>query len=675
MRKRFAAVCVGILALMLTACGPKDSPGNNGTEKPPESTVTVTPEPTKEPTATPTVTVAPTPTEAVNVTPTVTPTAGLDLVSAAAKARELRESIMPAKKAGLLGTGQELTEEDKKCLEYGADRSSGITDKTINLLTGEEAKYEDQYQYVAIDGLRNAELQRQINDRLKKISRTMASPDYLPDAAGIMMILKQRGMPVSSVSAYANCYKGILNASFYGEWSWSETGIFNDTEELYDRVKNDAWAGNGSVFFVDTDYTENPDGTLTGTIRYVIRDALYICIDLRTGEELSLSDLFPEGFDYLTYMNEEIERQSQYIYWFDHDTYESEGNIGPTRAGGDEYDETREYDGGRKKLVLTGDEMFSFDRNSIGLGNGIYIYLPYPIANHDRGENLYWNPGDYYVDSIGSVDLCEEDMDGPVNTKEIGSFRMSLNGTDEIKVTVYRGEDDPDWYGKYNTTSQLEAERGAYFTDENIINLAKQCMALWADPVNPKSNCKLYFDDALLYPKGYAETRWIVFSEDTVDDGDFFYQDIRKSAWMKDGKIIPMEELFDVSYEDLLTELIGSLRLWNQAGIVADEESARKVAKALMPYFVGVYDVTRTSLDWDWSNYEFRWKEGGQVWRGRPYMYGEDKEVYEAVFRELKDSLPTVLWESLTGAEYHSFSFADRCLVQKHLLMYKGLYQ
>lgn len=664
-RKMIGIFALFILGMLATACS--GHTGENGTVVTDKPTPTATEAVTPTEGATPTATATPTPTTAAEVTPTVevTPTEGpLDLAALAAKNRELHEAIVPKTTANPLGTSPAYTEQDKKDYEYGIERVDGIRETNINMLTGGEAAYEDQYQYTQISGLKNTELQKKINDRIKTAVETMANPGYLPNVSGIMAIVKQRGLPESRVYCCASGESGILSVDLSGTWYWSEERVFADYDELNNW--DSGWSGNGPAFSVYTDVNSEDDGTLKVHVEYRIREYIYLNIDMVTGEDVALSDIFPEGFDYITYVNEQIEEQSRYVFWFDDYTYQSTGEIGNVRGGWDNYDASMEYDGGRKVMTVTGDEMFYIYSGTIYLGINYRIDLPFMIANRNQnGADLFTKASGCYTGRLGIISLCDCDTDGPIDPKEIGSFRTSLNGKDKIKVQVFRGDMTPRIYTEYDREQTIKEEWLPRFSDEKIIELAEECMKFWGDPVDPKSDCKMFFMGVDVYPHGYVNAEWYVYRLNEEGYWDVYFDSYYGMAvWLKDGDPISEEELYDVSYEELLTELIGSLRDENNGAIVSGEEMAKGAAQALMPYFVGLRYPLEEISRWDWNSFLFRWTEGGTVVSGKPYESSDIPKDLQAV-------LPRALWESLNG-EWRVIESQGGSVIRKHLRMYEG---
>ena len=633
------------------------------------------------PTATPTQAVTPTQATTPTVTPTQEATPTLtqapDYAAMAARSRELHEAIAPKLTANPLGTGPELSEQDKINYEYGFRNVSGVDTVYINMETGEEASYDDRCRTVRVSGLKDQDVLAKINERIETAARTMLDPEYLPDAPGIMLVVKERGLPEAGVECYAYSSNGILGASVIGRWIWHENKVFADYDEMHSYLNADENRDKGAISYMDYKFLSETSTRIEIRIYYGLRETIEYNFDLSTGEEISLSDLFPAGFDYLTYLNEEMEKASKYDFWFS--DYEYQNGNGMQANFYEGYDETREYDGGRLQEKIIGDEMFSTGSYYVNLPDGHggweMIDLPAAVADRDRNGDIYLEQSGVYTDgTIGHVSLCDADTDGPREAEEIGQFRIRPNGTDKkINVTVYRGIGYPYWMADYGRNFEQEVNK--YFSDEKILEYAKQCMSMWTGAAYPEADCELYILKAWIYPNGYYSIDWYVaYEKFPYPDGEWkgYYDDYwGKESWMKDGTIITQEELLDVSYEDLLTDLIGDLKLTGD-GTKISEEAARTAAKALMPYFVGLDTVARRQDYWDWRDFLFLWQEGSYVHNGVPYRYSDETDPNnEKIPAELKDLLPYKLWITLseTGKDPEH---RDPYVLLRHLKMYEG---
>ena len=674
-RKRWLQTAI-VLAVMcaLSACGrgshsEHDVPAPTSTQAvtPTEGQPgTSTPVPTKNVTVTPTVTAAPT---RVPVS---------DLAVLAARSRELHNAIAPRLTANPLGTGPELSEADKKNQEYGFRKLSGVSTEDINLMTGEVADYSDPCRTVRVYGLKDQSILAKINERIETAARTMIDPDYLPDVPGIMLVVKERGLPEAGVQCYAGSCNGILHVGAEGRWIWHEDMEFADYDELLSYVNADE-KDRGILLCMDYTVLSETGNRMKVRFDYGLTETIEYNFDLSTGEEISLSDLFPAGFDYLTYLNEEMEKESKYVFWFSDYEYQKGNGMQGTHSGG-AYDETQEYDGGHLPEMITGDEMFCLGSYCVELRNSRgeweVIDLPAVVADRDRNGDIYQEQQGVYVEgALGYVRFCSLDMDGPLDTEEIGQFRVRPNGTDkDTQVIVYRGIDRLDLGSEYNRDFGLEIKES--FTDAKILEYAKQCIPMWVDPGFSDANCKLYITDVEVYPNGYYNIEWLVsYTEFPPSEDDWwsYYPYQTENSWMKDGIIITKEELLDVSYEELLAELIADLST-EYSGTTISEDDARTAAKALMPYFVELEDnsIVERQDYWSWDDYLFLWKEGSYVHSGPPNHYTVAKDpVLEGVPEEFEDLLPQILRSSLSNAG-DWLKHSDPYILLKHLKMYKG---
>lgn len=687
-------VIIGVLALVCVVMVAACSRNAGDTNETPVTTVTggVTPtagEPTATPgaeatpTAEPTMTVTPTAIVTAEPTQEATPTLtkAPDYAAMAARSLELHEAIAPKLTANPLGTGPEMTEQDKINYEYGFRKVSGVNIESINMKTGREATYSDTCQMVRVSGLKDRGVLAKINKRIETAARTMLDPEYLPDVSGIMLVVKERGLPEARVYCYAGSgANGILQVGVEGQWIWHEDMVFADYDEMHEYLNSDENRDKGAISYMDYTFLSKTSTRIEIRIDYGLRETIEYNFDLSTGEEISLSDLFPAGFDYLTYLNEEMEKASKYDFWFSDYEYRNGNGIQKSRTGWD-YDESMEYDGGRLQEKITGDEMFCAGSYYVEMRNSRggweMIDLPAVVADRDRNGDIYQEQRGVYAEgALGYIRLCSLDMDGPLDTEAIGQFRVRPNGTDKkITVTVYRGIDCPYWVANYDRNFEQTVKEN--FTDEKILEYAKQCMSMWTGAAYPEADCALYIKSADIYPNGYYCIEWYVdYEKFPYPDEEWkeYYRDYDgKESWMKDGTIISQEELLDVSYEDLLTELIADLKL-NDDGTKISEEAARTAAKALMPYFVEIdgVNITERQNFWDWEDFCFLWREGGYVHSGRPHRYYDENDPdNEKIPAELKDLLPYKLWRTLSETEDYPVH-RDPYVLLKHLKMYEG---
>ena len=492
------------------------------------------------------------------------------------QSKALHETGMPKGKANPLGTGPDSAWQDPLDTAYGVEYEFTIDHDEIQGKAGGV----NPYSIVQITGLKNEEVSEKINKCLENTARTLAAPGYLPDVAGILNIVKEKGVPETEVRSECDyVHQGILSVRIFGSWKWwSEDRDFPDWETFYydwlQREKVLLGTGTG----IELEYEvleENDDGDIL-RLYYAAHEVHYLNFDLRTGEVLSLSDMFPKGFDYLEYVNREAKNTKSFwevegrAFWFSDDEYRETGEVRGSYGRG--YDESLyEYDGGPRPVPvqLTGDEEFVLTGEaSLTIkddhGKNIWIACPEIIADRTQGESLYDKPDSARVfRQIGWVECCPGDIDGPRtdNASAIGSFRVSPGGSEEITVTVYT---DKPYDAETNGGRSREEILETYATDEKLIAYAKQCVALQPEICTPGEDLRLYIKTIHVFPRGYFSIYWFPVSESEAlanRDSDYLEAEIQET-WFADGRAIPMEELFDVSCEELVQELNRSFGDW-----------------------------------------------------------------------------------------------------------------
>ncbi|MBR7019812.1 MAG: hypothetical protein IKI15_02000 [Lachnospiraceae bacterium] len=286
------------------------------------------------------------------------------------KNKALHEAAMPERKANPLGTGPELTEQDWWDITYGEEP---IYDPVYDEKEG-KAGGVNPYSIVQITSSRNEEVTKKINECLENTARTLADPGYLPDVAGILNIVKEKGFPRTEV--YSDCdyvCREILSVRIICKWTWwAEDRSFPDWNSFYYDWKGREEVLVGPGIELDYEVLQEINGGPILRVYYVVREVHYLNFDRRTGEVLSLSDMFPKGFDYLEYVNREAKKETNRylmadddVFWmakeevfgFSDDEYRKTGEVRGAYGGG--YDESLyEYDGGLLPVQLTGDEEF-----------------------------------------------------------------------------------------------------------------------------------------------------------------------------------------------------------------------------------------------------------------------------------------------------------------------------
>lgn len=655
MRKILVLVVIAVACLTVAAC----SKNGGDTNLTPTSVVTeaVTPTVTSEPTGTPTPTV------------TATPVPVTDLAALAARNRELHEAVITKRTVNPLGTAPAMSESEKLDRAYGISRRYSLEFQDIDMETGNtvEETWTVPYTYMRISGLRDETVQKKVNDRLESMVRTVSHPNFLPDIAGVMSVFKEHGLPKTKVHEY-RLYSaaGILSVEVDVTWYWEEERVFANDEELEKYCEQVDWADPRYEILDGYYFVWNSPVRMS----YQLYGKYYLNFDLSTGEEMSLSDLFPEGYDYLAYLGEQAYEAVKYEYWFDH--YDGSG-------AWESYDGMREHDAGAA-LKITGDEEFYLSGNwMMGIvtkqGREVFINLPDTVYR-SAGELLYSVMPEYTLSPFETVVFYDwewsENNDEKVHmnkSQRLGKFRAVPSGALEIEVEVKRQKDLPDW--EYYAGEEWTARAREDLSDEKIVKYAKEFLeaeSVWIDYwySRPTTDAEMLLYRAEVYPNGYYYLEWCVNVKGTWRQWDG-YEHFTLRGWVHDGRFIPEEELFDVSYEELFTEIIAGLRVGDRehGKPVATREEAAAAAKALRPYFSKFLDPFGGKDTWSWAQW-YVWEPGGYALLKTP------DDVSEETFPDLKAALPQELWDSLRGYDETDLYYSDPNLIRRHLRIYEG---
>ncbi|MBO7402458.1 MAG: hypothetical protein J6U10_05655 [Lachnospiraceae bacterium] len=585
-----AAVLLALCCSFATACT-KDPGKINEISGTPGETVTSTP--TFAVTDTPTPTVTLTPTSTPTPTPTLAPP--LSIADMVVRSRELHEAVRPKTVANPLGTAPEYSAWENNAAKYGLTR-----ERVVSIIEDDKSSYT----CFCVAKIKNETVAEKINQRLKEVCMDMSDPAYLPDSPGYVLLFRDNGPSKLELSCECNEYQGILSVRINGYWTWE-------------------W--------------NKPYGARTLPEQF---ETVCLNFDLRTGEELSLSDLFPEGFDYLGYLNKELEEISKYDYWYSESWYN------------DDYDPSKEYDGGKLPLQLKGDEQFFLPYSGeiqffIEGKEAGYISLPFTPPDRGRGEKLCTEEYSHlwYLGSLSTF-----------SGARIGEFRISSKGSKNPSVTVYADEQP------LATASIPDSFISEYLSNEKILSYAKQLTDQWTGNSLPYDEIQLYCNYVTLWPNDYYCIQWQV--EGWL--GGSLRTQLDVYTYAHEGKILSLDEIFDIPFENLLAELISSLR--KDESKFAEGEAAEEVAKALRPYFVGlVCEPLNLKLydEWSWHNCLYQWMDGG-------YIKNEGPSGNE--IKGLNPSIPAELRNDLTNNFFDSaFRCSDPYVIIRHLKMYKGL--
>ena len=600
-RRLLSALMIAVLtSVLLSGCGDNgrekdgkkepatsEQPAENGTPTPDVTeetklTETPTPKPTKAPTVTATPTVTPSCPPPPTSTPMPTPIKDYMAEEVLNMNRELHEVVYPKREIAKLGTGPAYSEQDLKDMEYGITRNYPITvtDIIFPTYTSDSARASSGYsdrgiKSVHISGLRNQDVQNAINNRIDEVVKTLANPAYIPNVAGVIQVFEENGIPGRYTETYAHDAYGYLSVEIHLICEWSETRHFPNVHEGVGEYGSSVWQYDDYRHFRwDWDYVydagqwgDNYAGKVT--FRYQLCDGVNLVFNLETGEEVMLSDLFPEGEDYLGLVNDEVAKQRDYPYW--------EGSY-------DWYYEAKEYDGGKLFSGIKGDEGFSIDNYSDDLylysetlkDGHIAIALPKPVPNIATPQT-YSGKCTYSIAPLQRLTGKPIGITGYMPAKA-GNFTVNTKERGNVNITVYLDE-----VGLFAYSSLTgKPEESPYAMSRDVVYRATK---EWAErhftPISwyEDANSFILFPaGASVYPNGYVCVHlhvdgpqwdgWLIGG----DSADF---------WMKDGRYIEESEIFDISYEEILKGIFTS-------GNVMSEEQASYCAGILSPYITSI---------------------------------------------------------------------------------------
>ena len=655
-----------------------------------ELTATVTPEATATPTETPTETPTPTTTE----TPTPTPTVAYGSVEQLRRNRELQEIVKPKREPAQTGTAPALSEQDQQNVRYGISRNNPIKMTEINMETGGSPRYnkygnpiEEQILSLHITGLKDPEVTAKINDRIDEIVSAMSNPNYLPDVSGILPIVKKWGMPGAYISVDPEDnggFNGCFSVAVWCKWQWKEIRTVSSDEEAK-TLLHDQWPQDDQTFWAGYDVLEGDEesGNMKVEFTRQISETVRLNFNLATGEELALSDFFPAGEDYLAYLNEEIDRQlRENIFWFRDYNYQEYGEYIPIwwSSYGDEYQDRKEYDGGYVFSGLTGAESFYLYGLALYfpdlLGTDISIELPKALPDLCQGKDIFTEKREYRFAYLGLLDMCDWEVGSAVPEKSIGKVRVPSDDGKKREVTVYTGGDSyPQWrhiYGEYPGT--MEDVIGRYYTNEELLAFIQDWLTnewprekkllsytSWGSDITEDPLRAVTVTNILYYPNGYAYVEFELSARNTAEEWDSQYD---TGTWVKDGRYIARDEIFDVAPEKLLTDLLASLYVKGGKAAMTPEE-AGEAAKALAPYVMKYNWKEKGSTYWDWGWFDFPW---GSVYN----IFADDLET--ALPQDVLEHLP----ENLKNNLLQDYNIHVDLLVSdpygyiKHFRMYEG---
>ena len=157
-----------------------------------------------------------------------------------------------------------------------------------------------------------------------------------------------------------------------------------------------------------------------------------------------------------------------------------------------------------------------------------------------------------------------------------------------------------------------------------------------------------------VYPNGFGQ---VFVNLLNAAESDYFDGCGSGEFWVKDGVYITDEELFDVSYEELLTELFGKVETMTP-------ENSAAAAKALAPYVVGLWDSVSWSGSISFDDITYTFGRRGEI----------DHDAVAPLIEELSKYLPLDLineFRNMTAGKRSTEVFDAKVFI-RHLRMLEG---
>lgn len=608
--------------MLLAACG--GSKGNLQTEEPTPTVTHAAKLPTSEPSPIPT----------SSPTPTDRP---VDLLG---KSEELRGIVFPARAASATATGALVKGAEKTLFACGVSWN--------NTLTVRDAFKPGNNRYPRLQGLKADDVQLGINERIGEVATAMTEDAYLPEVEGIEEILETFGRPGGNMDYEVTFNReGVFSFRLIRTWRWMESGTFDFLSQAGDYMRG-RWPEDDDRFTTRYEYVAaDQEGKAVVRMFYQITESVGMTFNLRNGMEMSLSDLFAEGSDYVSFLNGELGK----IYRDDYLYGPLLTNQSVTIPGVSGQENFYLVDNGESMAVAVVGKLHGGDAK---------VTLTEPV-----GIEAPWRPfqdaGGYVFRPLGVMEMADwshESEHEPV----FGSFAFRPDGGEEITVTVRYSKNDYKW------TATLGADQinriDGWLSGAKLIDIAKQALGTCeADFFEPGRDLNLILEKGMLFPNGYC------YFELCCGDVNDAYVSNGINVWLKDGQCISADEIFDASGEQILTEMFTGLHYANFGPEITAEE-AKAAAKLLAKYFR--FDVSEDffgkaqseELHWDmvsFGEYDFRYE-------GR--AYGEDY-----LPAEVRANLPEVLMDNLSWDRYvtsGNLVMTEPLALWKHLRLYEG---
>ena len=505
------------------------------------------------------------------------------------KNKELHGRLASANEFSLTGTGKTISSTIIKDREYGVCRNNPDILDLENL---------DGIASIHVKGLKDKTVEKKINDRIDDVIEIILDPAFFPDVSGIVPFLKEHGACEKDIYTNVNyCSNHILSIDLTVTYRWEKfvteewfkdipdldgDGRIDDNE-IYDHILYNGTLPE-TILGIDV-YTGRAlkNKILEQRVEYYVEFSCCeykpLNFNLETGEELQLSDMFPEGYDYFNDLNSSCYEQAvKYNYTFS-DYYLSESG---RETEGYFYNPGLEYDGGTVFVgVKPGSDFFIYGDNRISLYNKeteyfYYVDLTIPVFNMITFSDIF------EMEENKSVSYLENYSYGnwynPRYEIEkydfLGSFDAGTNEENAISIPVY-------------IPLEYDNEIMDYLPKDRYPALAYEIFQRSTIEPGKDEICYMAPNEMYIYPNGYLAIEWIIgaYNENEEYEGAVYSY---ITQWVKDGKDVNPLEFIDIEPEELIKKLLLKIRTWSYtlSDIEITDEEADKAAKILAPHLV-----------------------------------------------------------------------------------------
>ena len=507
------------------------------------------------------------------------------------KNREFHTRLLAADDFSHLGTGKELSEAILSDQAYGIERNHPDNVEDIFVSDGVNV--------IHVKGLKDKEIENKINDRIDEVVGIILDPAYYPELSGIVPFLREHGPGKREIymSTYYN-QNHILSLDISVSYNWTKPIAAKWYDDIPD-TNDDGRIDDDDIYWF-TDYGVSFD-TIQGidaysggglhssayeemtyfNINWIYQEYKGLNFNLETGEELRLSDMFPEGYDYLELVNNEYFNQIVKSNYSFSDDYLDENGRERVSDYYKQYYEPNEYDGGSLftginpnfSFVIYSDKYISiYDKES----NYCLIEIEIPPFNMVEFSDIF-------EESESKEVFCLEENSfytwynarfDPIHYDSVGTFVIDINDADAISINVV-------------VPKEFEAEIYRFLPKKSMVSLAKSALERSKIRFFDNDICSMYPSSIDVLPNGYVDVKWCV--EIWNDEEERFWSTyIDFDQWVKDGKDVPPSELIDVSTKDMIKMLLLKIKNWSYeiTDTRLDEKDAERAAEILSKHFV-----------------------------------------------------------------------------------------